>query len=68
MVKMNDGLNMKLSEYRALYDQFQQLMKEKYGYPILEADDQLLLRLALNTAIDHMKKILKIPEVKEETE
>lgn len=65
MVITNVLVNMKLSEYRSLYEQLQQIIKEQYGIPAARQDDQLMLCHALDDGITRMKELLKLDGAKE---
>lgn len=49
----------KLAEYRSLFEQWQQIMKEQYGVSMTKPDDTLLLCHALDEGIEQMKDLLK---------
>lgn len=65
MVITNVLVNTKLSEYRLLFEQWQQIMKEQYGEPAARYDDQLMLCHALDDGIAQMKELLKMNGAKE---
>lgn len=49
----------KLTEYRSLFEQWQQIMKEQNGESMAKPDDALLLCHALDDGIERMKDLLK---------
>lgn len=65
MVITNVLVDMKLSRYRSLFEQWQQAMGGKYGTSVTIQDDQLMLCHALDDGIAQMRELLKLSGVKE---
>lgn len=59
MVITNILVDKKLSEYRSLFDQWQQVMKEKHNEPVVRYDDMLMLCHALDDGITYMTELLQ---------
>lgn len=64
MVITNVLVDKKLSEYRSLFEQWQQVMREKHGESFCKCDDQLMLCHALDDGITQIKELLSMNERK----